>query len=95
VARWTAFPWNDYLTTTIAIGEGVSVASEVPAVEIRKNRPESQVLNYLFFEATFALPDQPNIELVTRLHHRSGIGGLINGVSDGSNYLGAGLRWRF
>lgn len=95
VARWTAFPWNGYLITTVAIGEGVSVASSIPAVERRKNRPESRVLNYLFFEATFALTSAPEVELVTRLHHRSGVGGLYNGVHDGSNYLGAGLRWRF
>ena len=31
--RWTAFPWNNYVKTTIAISEGVSLATQVDTVE--------------------------------------------------------------
>jgi hypothetical protein len=94
-ARWKLFPWNDFIVTTTAVGEGLSYATEIPNVEKRKNRNESKLLNYIFIELTFALPSEPDVALVARLHHRSGVFGLFNGVRDGSNFLGAGLRWRF
>ena len=31
--RWTAFPWNNYVKTTIAIVEGISLATQVDTVE--------------------------------------------------------------
>jgi hypothetical protein len=94
-ARWKLFPWNDFIVTTAAVAEGLSYATEIPTVEKRRNRNESKLLNYIFIELTFALPSEPDVALVARLHHRSGVFGLFNGVRDGSNFLGAGIRWRF
>ena len=31
--RWTSFPWNNYIKTTIAVSEGVSLATQVDTVE--------------------------------------------------------------
>ena len=83
-ARWIKFPWNDCLRTSIAIGEGVSYASSVPAIEEERSPNEtSKLLNYLMFELELAPPNQNHWSVVTRIHHRSGVHGLYNGVSLG------------
>jgi hypothetical protein len=93
-ARWITFPWDRYLDTSVAIGGGLSVASEVPVLE--KNDPTNSnaatLLHYLLIEAAFGLPDS-NWSLVARVHHRSGIFGLFS--HSGSNVLALGLRYRF
>ncbi len=95
VARWHNFPWNEKIDTTFAVGEGLSFATSVPALEINRNGRSTQLLNYLLFELTFALPQEPDWQVVGRLHHRSGVFGLFDGVGSGSNIYVAGLRRRF
>jgi len=96
VARWISFPWNDVLKTSFALGEGLSLASETPAFEEKyQGEKTNPLLNYLMLELTFALPRQPRWSLVTRIHHRSGIYGLINDTHGGSNALGLGIRYHF
>jgi hypothetical protein len=92
--RWTWFPWNDVITTTIAFVDGGSLASQIdPEERIRsKNGRGSDFLNFASPEITFALPDQPEYELVVRYQHRSGIFGLINGVYEGSSFATIGFR---
>ena len=94
--RWRNFPWNRFLATTFAIGEGISWASQVPSVEkIDDDNDSRKLLNYLMFEATFALPSHPDLQLVYRLNHRSGAYGLFDNSDFGSNVLGFGLRYHF
>lgn len=93
--RWANLPWNNYLTTSLALGEGVSYASSVPALEKRYSQNTKRLLNYLMFEATFALPSHPRIQLVARIHHRSGAFGLYGAGNTGSNDIGLGLRYLF
>jgi hypothetical protein len=96
VARWLRFPWNDIIKTSFAVGEGLSLASETPQFEKKYHGEETNAfLNYLMFEFDFALPDNPRWSLVTRLHHRSGVYGLFNGVDGASNALGLGIRYHF
>lgn len=95
VFRWLLFPWDDYLDTSFAVGDGISYATEKPEIEVRKHDKSSKILNYLMFELAFAVPGQPHWSLFARFHHRSGIFGLINGVSGGSNAVGAGVRYAF
>ncbi|MEM9088333.1 MAG: hypothetical protein AAGC93_06265 [Cyanobacteria bacterium P01_F01_bin.53] len=95
VARWHNFPWDEKIDTTFAVGEGLSFATSVPALEINRNGRSTQLLNYLLFELTFALPQEPDWQVVGRLHHRSGVFGLFDGVGSGSNIYVAGLRRRF
>jgi hypothetical protein len=96
VARWLRFPWNDAVKTSFAVGEGLSLASETPLFEEKYHGEETNTfLNYLMFEFDFALPKNPRWSLVTRLHHRSGVYGLFNGVDGASNALGLGIRYRF
>jgi len=93
-ARWVVFPWNRYVETTAAFGEGLSWATEIAALEKADptNSANRQLLNYILLEVTFALPESP-LSLVTRIHHRSGVFGLFG--HSGSNVLEAGVRYRF
>jgi hypothetical protein len=95
--RWTAFPWNKYVTTTIAISEGISLATQVNTVErhANANHAGSIFLNYFSPEITFTLPDDRKYQLVFCLHHRSGLYGLINNVNAGSQFGTVGLRVHF
>jgi len=96
VARWIKFPWNETVRTSAAIGEGISYASSIPDIE-RERSPgnNAQLLNYLMLEVELAPPDDSPWSFVARIHHRSGVFGLYDGVSKGSNLLAAGLRYRF
>jgi hypothetical protein len=95
VFRWLLFPWDDYLDTSFAIGDGISYATEDPEIEVQKHDKTSKILNYLMFELAFVVPKQPHWSVFARLHHRSGMFGLINGISGGSNAVGAGVRYTF
>jgi hypothetical protein len=92
--RWVVFPWNRFVETTAAFGEGLSWASEIPALEKADptNSENSQLLNYILLEITAAIPES-RWSLVTRIHHRSGVFGLFG--HSGSNVLEAGIRYRF
>jgi hypothetical protein len=92
--RWITFPWNRYLDTSVAIGGGLSVTSEVPVLEKRDpdNSQAATLLHYLLIEAAVGLPNS-SWSLVARIHHRSGIFGLFS--HSGSNVLALGLRYRF
>jgi hypothetical protein len=93
--RWLQFPWDKYLDTSFAVGNGISYATKTPEIEAREHDETSQFLNYLMFELEFALPDVPQWNLVVRIHHRSGIFGLINDVEGASNAVGCGIRYKF
>jgi hypothetical protein len=93
--RWANFPWNHYVPTSLAIGEGVSYASSVPWIEKIGNQNTKRFLNYLMFEATFALPSYPQWQILARIHHRSGAFGLYHAGNSGSNVIGLGLRYLF
>ncbi|MCD6073710.1 MAG: hypothetical protein K0Q70_593 [Rhodospirillales bacterium] len=96
VARWLDFPWNETVRTSFAAGEGLSYASSIPEIE-RERSPgnNSRLLNYLMIEAELAPPDEEQWSFVARIHHRSGVFGLYDGVSKGSNLVTAGIRYRF
>jgi hypothetical protein len=92
--RWVVFPWNKYLETSMALGEGLSYATQIPVLEKADptNSDYSQLSNYILLEVTFAIPESP-WSLVTRIHHRSGVWGLYG--HSGSNVIEAGIRYRF
>ncbi len=102
VLKWTEFPWNKYVNTYISFGEGVSYATEQPPCETDYHAMNhgfdynaSQTLNYLMLDIGFSLPKFPDYAVFYRIHHRSGIYGLIKDVQGGSNFVGFGLRRRF
>jgi hypothetical protein len=94
--RWLTFPWNKYIDTTVAIGDGLSYATRTPSLEKELHDDKTALLlNYLMLELTFALPETPQWSLVVRLHHRSGILGIFNEVEGASNAVGVGLKYKF
>jgi hypothetical protein len=93
VARWATFPWNDHLATTIAVGDGPSFATEPPRLEMKNFDEAKRLQNYVFFELTFGLPRFAQWDFVIRLHHRSGVFGLLGG--SGSSVPTVGLKYRF
>ena len=46
-------------------------------------------------EVTFALPSRPEVELLFRMHHRSGVFGVVSDAWGGAQYGAIGLRVRF
>ncbi|MBB5222702.1 hypothetical protein HNP73_002638 [Amaricoccus macauensis] len=96
--RYHGFPWDGVVRTTVAVSTGLNWASDKTAVERDRNQNDeegSHVLHFLAPEVTFSLPSHPGAELLFRMHHRSGIFGLINGASGGAQYATVGLRLHF
>jgi hypothetical protein len=93
--RWKWFPWNEWITTSLALGEGLSLASGYPSSESISQNIHSNYLNYLWVDIRLGVPSIPKWKLDFIIHHRSGIYGLINGVSGGSNYLCIGITREF
>ena len=82
------------MDTSLAFGNGLSVATGIPEVEkLRKDERSKALLSYLMLELSFALPALPQWSLFFRIHHRSGVFGFFNGAWGGSNYLCLGIRW--
>lgn len=80
------------LSVNLAFGEGLSYASERPRLEGSFRVEPTRFLNYLAFEAEFSHSSLPGVYFVPRIHHRSGIFGLIAERESGSNFIGAGIR---
>ncbi|MFQ5484481.1 MAG: ankyrin repeat domain-containing protein [Desulfobacterales bacterium] len=92
LVRYLTFPWNHYVNTSVAVGEGYSYATS----EHKKESNAVKGLNYLLFELALSLPEYEEWSLVGIVHHRSNIFGAI-GPKDtiGSNYVGLGLKYGF
>jgi len=92
--RYKYFPWNKFVYTTVAINTGLNYSFKKTAFESMEGRIDgtSKLLHYLAPEITFALPERRDIELVFRLHHRSGIYGLLGCSSCGTNFVSIGIR---
>ena len=95
--RYHGFPWDKYLLTTMALSTGMNWASEVTDVEQERANDDkgSQWMHFFAPEVTFALPSHPNTELLFRIHHRSGVFGLVSEAFGGAQYATVGLRFRF
>ncbi len=86
--RWTISP-----QFSVALVNGLSYATEIPEIEDDRNTAESQLLYYLALEGEYTFADHWSVAL--RLHHRSGVWGLVNGAVGGSNAYLLGARYRF
>lgn len=96
--RYRGFPWDHIVTTTAAVSFGLNYASDVSEVEDARAGEDTdgdRLLHYFSPEITFALPDRPDIELLFRFHHRSGVFGLVSDARGGAHYGTVGLRFRF
>jgi hypothetical protein len=98
MARWSNFPWSKTIRTTFGLGGGLSYATDIPSIEIHPNKPNgdySRFMHYIAVEATFALPKRPDWQLVYRLHHRSGVFGIMGADNVGNTAVQIGLRHYF
>ena len=95
--RYDGFPWNETIYTTVAIDTGLSLLTDTSIFEVGRDsyEPSSRLLHYLGPEITIANPDNKDLELVLRYHHRSNVFGLVDDVSSGSTFISAGVRVRF
>lgn len=90
------FPWRDRLPTKLAVAVGPSFITEITPTEKRKDDDNqgSKLLNMFSPEIEIGVPET-DWSGFFRLHHRSGIFGLVDGVSGGSTYMTFGIRHRF
>lgn len=95
--RYAGFPWDHWVVTTMALSTGLNWASTITDVEVEraKDGTGSQLMHFFSPEVTFAAPSQPNVELVFRFHHRSGVFGLVSDAWGGAQYASVGVRVRF
>lgn len=90
--RTGQIPLAGGLSMNIAFGEGFSYASAPPRLEGSFRVEPSRFLNYLAFEIEFSHASLPGVYFVPRIHHRSGVFGLVAPKESGSNFIGAGIR---
>ncbi len=90
------------VATSIAVGTGLSYTSTTPIIETDEQKEKnygttetSRLLHYLMAEAAFGITKKPKIETFVRIHHRSGIFGLMSDPHAGSNFLTGGIRVYF
>jgi len=93
IGRWHWFPWDKYLDTSFAVGNGLSYNTEISKVEKEDDDEAIRWLNYLMVELAFKLPKYPRWDLVYRIHHRSSNSGLIG--AGGSNFITGGIKFSF
>ena len=74
---------------------GIQVTEDDEEAEEDDANKGSKLLNMFNPEVEVGWPGAPEWAGFVRLHHRSGIFGLINGVTGGSTYMTFGLRKRF
>ena len=93
IVRWLKCPWDQYVATSFAVGDGLSFNTHTSDVEKDDDEDAGRWLNYLMFEVTLGLPKYPRWDFVYRLHHRSSIRELIG--AGASNFVTAGFKYAF
>jgi len=93
IGRWHEFPWNKWVDTSFAVGDGISYYTEISNVEKEDDEDAQHALNYLLFELALGLPQYPKWDLVLRIHHRSSMFGLVGAA--GSNFVCGGIKYSF
>lgn len=99
VLRSGQIPLFAGLSFNLAMGNGFSLAFSDPAYEYGPGGVRgvgSRRLQYhMSFEAAFSHESLPRLDVFARLHHRSGMYGVISPQRTGSNFIGGGLRYWF
>lgn len=92
--RWIDFPWNEYVSTTFAMGVGLSYSSKIYLADIARHPDEerSHLLINFPIQLTLALPEHPRHQLMIFVSHQSG-GHIFQ--TGGVNSLGVGYRLGF
>ncbi len=99
LVRWMTFPWDHHVDTRVALGAGVSWATETPFIEPRAKElgqeESTQFLGYVAVEIELAPPRESPWSGFIRLHHRSDAFGLFHDKRGGSNFITVGTRYHF
>lgn len=96
VARWHAFLIDDVVTATASVSQGLSYATGVPRIEEERWGEGRRLMSHNSYEFSLADRGRPELQLVFRLHHRSGVWGLFGaGIEEGSNVASMGIKYRF
>lgn len=92
--RWIDFPWNDYVKTTFSMGVGLNYSGQTYLIdEVKHPGNDRSHLKFNWpIQATFALPDHPDDQLMIFIIHHSG-GRIFD--HGGLNALGVGYRRDF
>jgi hypothetical protein len=95
--RYHGFPWDGRVLTTAAVSTGLNWSNTVTGVEEERARDGqgSPWMHFFSPEVTFARPSRPDVELLLRFHHRSGVFCLVSDAWGGAQYATVGLRLRF
>jgi hypothetical protein len=91
--RWTRFPWNKILPTSIAFDLGPSYETGLQPDEAAINGQTERWLAFWLAELEVG-PPESLWSAVARIHHRSTGFGLF-GKSGGSNSIALGIRRKF
>ena len=99
VARWSGLELPNWLGgfrlfDGISIGVGPSLTTAIPPLEADRGRI-SHFMNQVMVEYLDPVSDDVDAQTLDRVHHRSGVFGLIEGIVGGSDYLGRGVRFVF
>lgn len=94
IMRWEPFWWDRLIDTSAAFGLGASYATEKPEAEIIIEGDTQRTMVYWMMELSLNLPYWENVDLISRIHHRSEAFGLI-ADEGGSNSLAVGLKINF
>lgn len=94
VLRWEPFWWDRFIDTSAAFGLGASYATDIPEAEVSIEGDSQRWMAYWMIEVALSLPKAPQIALITRIHHRSEVFGLV-ADEGGSNSLAVGLKINF
>jgi len=95
--RFQKIQFSD-LTVRFGMGLGLSYALGRPTYEDgSREDPDKRYRfqHYGAYELAWGVASAPRFTLVTRIHHRSGVYGLIAPRHVGSNFLTLGLRYAF
>ena len=96
--RYRGLVLYDTLIVSPGVSTGINYVDQFPVSEVyapnEKGRPKSKLLHYFSPEIGFALQQAPEHELFVRLHHRSGVFGVMGGVHGGADVVAIGYRLR-
>ena len=96
--RLVGIPLGNVASMSIGLVAGFSGITNPTDLERQRefeHSGNSKLLFYFSPELAFAFRDLPNIEMVFRLHHRSGLYGTLGRMREGSNTHAVGVRWLY
>ncbi len=95
--RLRPLPIGEALAVVPGVVVGLSVVTKPTDIERQREiarNGDATLLFYLAPEVALLIRQWPNLEIVYRVHHRSGLFGTLGRLEEGSNAHVLGVRWR-